>query len=185
MSHSPVDFEQRPQALRRNWGCLLGLGILFIILGGIGLGLVVSLTLISVMFFGILLIIGGILQVIDSGRSREWRGLFGHIIIALLYLFAGGMILHDPILASSIITAILAATLILIGVIRFIMALMLKDSGGWGWLLIAGLMAIILGVLILAQWPWSGLWVIGLFIAIEMIVNGWTYVLLAFAIRRG
>jgi len=101
-----------------------------------------------------------------------------------LYLAGGCVVFYDPFLASTLITGLLAAVLIVIGITRIIMAIALKSSKGWGWLLLAGLTAIILGVLILIQWPISGLWVIGMFIAIEMIVNGWTYIFIALSLRN-
>jgi uncharacterized membrane protein HdeD (DUF308 family) len=55
---------------------------------------------------------------------------------------------------------------------------------GWYWALIAGIISILLGVIIIAQWPISGLWVIGLFVAIELIFNGWAYVFIALAARN-
>ena len=170
--------------LRRNWAWLLGLGILFVILGSIGLEMVVGVTVVSILFLGILLLIAGASQLVDVYKSREWRGMLWHTLIALLYLVGGGFVIHDPLLTSSFITALIAWGLIIIGVTRLIMAGALRGSAGWGWLVLAGLSAIILGVLILAQWPMSGLWVIGLFIAIEMLINGWTYIFLAFAIRN-
>jgi uncharacterized membrane protein HdeD (DUF308 family) len=43
---------------------------------------------------------------------------------------------------------------------------------GWGWQAVDGIIAIVLGLLVLAQWPASGLWVIGLFIGIDLIFYG-------------
>lgn len=169
--------------LKRNWGWILGLGILFLFLGFIGLGMVVGLTLVSMYFFGILLIISSITHVVDVFKHKEWKGIVWQSLIAVLYLAAACLVLYDPFLASTLITGILASVLIVIGITRFIMALVLRDSKGWGWLILAGITAIILGTLILAQWPVSGLWVIGLFIAIEMIVNGWTYIFIALSLR--
>ncbi|WP_298622379.1 HdeD family acid-resistance protein [uncultured Legionella sp.] len=169
--------------LKRNWGWILGLGILFLFLGCIGLGMVVGLTLVSMYFFGALLIISGITHAIDVFKHTEWKGIFWQALIAVLYIAAGCLVFYDPFLASTLITGILASVLIVIGLTRIIMAIALKDSKGWGWLLLAGIAAIVLGGLILAQWPISGLWVIGLFIAIEMIVNGWTYIFIALSLR--
>jgi uncharacterized membrane protein HdeD (DUF308 family) len=39
-------------------------------------------------------------------------------------------------------------------------------------------------LLIFSEWPVSGIWVIGLFIAIELIVHGWSLVALALAARN-
>ncbi|CEG55798.1 HdeD family acid-resistance protein [Legionella fallonii] len=169
--------------LKRNWGWILGFGILFLILGCIGLGMVVGLTLVSMIFFSALLIIAGITHIVDVFKHRDWKGIIWQSLIAILYIVAGSIIFYDPFLASTLITAILAGLLIVIGVTRIIMAFALKDSTGWIWLLLAGITAIILGILILIQWPISGLWVIGLFIAIEMIVTGWTYIFIALSLR--
>ncbi|ETO92315.1 HdeD family acid-resistance protein [Legionella oakridgensis] len=179
-----TNLVQLPADIQRNWGWLLALGILFVILGVIGLGMVVGLTLVSMLFLGILLIIGGVFQIIDVFKSKRWKGSAWHALIAILYLIGGGIIIYDPFIASTIITILLAAVLIVMGITRFIMAIILRGSKGWGWLLLSGLTASILGFLILIQWPWSGLWIIGMFIAVEMLISGWTYIFLALAIRR-
>lgn len=170
--------------LQRNWGWLLGLGILFVVLGFIGLGMTVGLTLISIVFMGVLFIIAGLAQIVDVFKSQHWEGIVGHALIAVLYIIGGAMVIKDPVLASAVVTALIAGILIIIGVTRLIMAIVLRHTAGWGWLLFAGITAIILGILILMQWPYSALWIIGMFIAIEMIVNGWTYIFLALGMRR-
>jgi len=173
-----------PEPMNRNWGWLLGLGILFVILGSVGLGMVVGLTLASMVFLGALLIIAGVSQLVDTVKCKHWKGAVGHALIAIFYIIAGGLVIYDPFLASAIITALLASLLIIIGISRFLMAMMLKGSPGWGWLLFAGVIAIALGIMILMHWPISGLWVIGLFIAIEILVDGWTYIFLALSMRN-
>ncbi|MBE8233040.1 MAG: hypothetical protein HAW67_04835 [Endozoicomonadaceae bacterium] len=53
------------------------------------------------------------------------------------------------------------------------MAFQIKDrSSGWGWVAFGGVINIILGVMVYQQWPASGLWVIGMFISIELIIQG-------------
>ncbi|STY28085.1 HdeD protein [Legionella wadsworthii] len=171
------------EVLRHNWGWLLGLGIVLVFLGFVGLSMVIGLTLVSMYFFAALLIISAVSHFIDIFKHRDWKGIFWQAFIGILYLVAAGVVFYDPFLASSLITALLAGVLIVIGVIRIIMAFSLKEASGWGWFLFAGLISIILGVLILMQWPISGLWVIGMFIAIDMIVNGWTYIFIALSVR--
>lgn len=172
-----------PDTLKRHWGWLLCLGTLLMVMGCIGLGMEIGLTLVSMYFFAALLIISGISHFIDSFKFTKWNVALWQILISILYLVGAGIVFYDPFLASAVITAFLAWVLIIIGVSRMIMVMSLKDSQGWGWLLFAGITAVILGVLILMQWPVSGLWVIGMFIAIDMIVSGWTYIFIALALR--
>jgi uncharacterized membrane protein HdeD (DUF308 family) len=169
--------------LKKNWGWLLAFGILSIVLGTIGLGMTFGLTLASVLLFGVLLIIGGVVQIFDAFKCKGWKSTLWHVLIALLYIGAGAMMVADPILASATLTLFLAAILLAVGVMRIFMAFQMRPAKGWGWLLAGGIVTILLGGMIISGWPMSGLWVIGLFVAVELIVNGWTSVFVALAAR--
>jgi len=182
-------FAPRPSAIvlgdiKKHWGWLLALGVLFVILGTIGLGMSVALTVVSVVFFGVLLLIGGAAQFIEAFRHKHWKSTLWHVLIALVYLAAGALTIHNPFGASVALTFVLAVALVATGLFRIFIGFQLRPASGWWWPLIAGLGSIVLGMLIYAQWPASGLWVIGLFVAIEMIMNGWSYVLIGLAARR-
>jgi uncharacterized membrane protein HdeD (DUF308 family) len=64
------------------------------------------------------------------------------------------------------------------------MALQWRGFKSWVWPLIGGIVAIILGLMILTSWPISGFWVIGLFVSIEMIFSGWSYIIIALGARE-
>ncbi|RUR09802.1 HdeD family acid-resistance protein [Legionella sp. km772] len=172
-----------PSPIQRHKGWLLGFGIVLLILGFIGLGMEFMLTLASMYFFAALLLISSLSHFADAFKYKGFKGILWQIFIALLYLLASLVIVYDPLLASTMITALLAWLLIIIGISRIIMAFYLKETPGWGYILFAGLCSLILGLLIFMQWPISGLWVIGMFIAIDLIISGWTYIFMAFSIR--
>ena len=170
--------------LAHNWGWLLAQGILLVVLGTIGLGMTIWLTLASVFIFGVFLIIGGGVQIFQTFKYRGWGSILWHGLIAVLYVLAGISIMADPLAASALFTLLLAGALVGIGVVRLIMALQLRGVKNWFWPLIGGIAAIFLGVMILARWPVSGLWVIGLFVAIEMIFGGWAYIIIALGAKE-
>jgi len=169
--------------LRGNWGWLLALGILFVILGTIGLGMSFALTMASMLFFGVLMLIGGGFQLGHAFKCKGWKCILWHIVTAVLYVIAGLMFINDPALASTIITLLIAGIIIGIGLFRVFIAFQMKGASGWWWLLLGGIVSIILGVLILAELPSSGMWVIGLFIAVDLIMHGWSYIFVALAAR--
>ncbi|MCG6860876.1 MAG: HdeD family acid-resistance protein [Chromatiaceae bacterium] len=172
-------------ALKKNWGWLLALGILSIVLGTIGLYLTFALTLATVLLFGALILGGGVLQLIQAFSCKGWKSVLGHVLIALLYVAAGILIIIDPVLASGVFTLVLAGILMAAGVIRITMGIQhRKAATGWYWPLLSGIVSILLGGMIVLQWPVSGLWVIGLFVAVELILNGWSYVFVALAARK-
>jgi uncharacterized membrane protein HdeD (DUF308 family) len=59
--------------VKRHWGWFVALGVALMVLGVIALGVVGFVTLASVLFFGWLLVIGGIMQVVQAGRARARR----------------------------------------------------------------------------------------------------------------
>jgi uncharacterized membrane protein HdeD (DUF308 family) len=170
--------------LKKKWGWLLALGVLLIVLGTVGLWMSFAMTLATVIMFGALLMVGGVFQLLNAFQFKGWKSVLWHVLIALLYIAAGIVIFTDPVFASLSLTIALAWILIVVGLLRILMALQLRPVSGWGWTLISGVISILLGAMILTQWPTSGFWVIGLFVAIEMIVNGWSSVFIALAARK-
>jgi uncharacterized membrane protein HdeD (DUF308 family) len=170
--------------LKKNWGWMLALGIIFVILGFIGLGMQIALTLASVFFLGILLLIGAGAQIVDAFMCKGWKSIVWHVLTAILYVLAGVMIIINPLIASIVFTLALGFIILVVGITRIAMAFHIKGMKGWGWPLVSGIISILLGILIIAQWPISGLWVIGLFVAIEMILSGWSYIFVALAARQ-
>ncbi len=176
--------SKKSSGMERDWGWLFGLGLLFVFLGCLGLGMMVGLTLVSVLFLGVLFLVAGFAQLIDSFKAGPWKGHVWHAMVGACYLIAGALIIYDPFLASTFITALIAWILIIMGLSRIVMTLNIGRKKGWGLMLLAGLTSFLLGILILIQWPYSGLWIIGLFISIELIINGWTYMFIALNIKR-
>ena len=169
--------------ISKKWGWILAIGILLLVLGVIGLGATFAMTLTTVTFFGFLILIGGGFQLVDAFREKGWS-LIGSILIALLYVAVGIIMVKNPLLASTTLTLFIAWALIAVGIVRIIMAFKLRGVDGWIWTLIGGIAAIVLGIMILNNWPESGLWVIGMFVAIELIFNGWGMIMLALAAKN-
>ena len=168
----------------KNWKWLLVLGIIFVILGFIGLGRVFALTVASVFFFGILILIGGAVQLFESFKCKGWKSILLHVIIAILYFLIGIEFITNPMLASAVLTLILAIGFILVGIVRIVMAIQVRGTANWFWLLFSGIISVMMGLIIAARWPVSGLFIIGLFVAIELIFHGWSYILVALAARK-
>ncbi|MFZ5953698.1 MAG: HdeD family acid-resistance protein [Candidatus Dependentiae bacterium] len=169
--------------LPERWLGLLGLGILLVVLGTIALGLSVYTTLASVLVFGGFLIAGGILQLIHAFYWKTWRGFIVDFIIGILNTVVGGLLIARPAEGALSLTLLLAAFFLVSGLFKIGIAIA-RRMEHYGWVIVSGVINVILGLLILAQWPSSGLWVIGAFIAIDLLFSGWSYIMLALYINR-
>ena len=168
----------------QNWGWLFGMGIFFIILGVIGLGRLIALSSAGALFFGVLIVIGGAAQFIEALKCKGWKGVAYHVLIAVLYMVGGVFLIWNPLAAKLLLTWVLAAVLICVGIVRMFIAIQMRATGSWFVPLLGGIISIILGGLILVKWPLSGLFVIGLFISVELITSGWSYIFIALAARK-
>ena len=169
--------------IQKYWGWIMMFGVISLVLGLIGVGMAVFLTIASMVFFGVLLLVGGVMGLVNSLKHKTWKSTPLHTLIAALYVIGGIVVIRNPVLASSFFTLLIAMSILLVGIARIVMAFQHRGWTGWGWMLFSGVLAVFLGVMILSRWPASGMVVIGLFIAIEMIINGWTYIMLALAAR--
>ena len=101
----------------------------------------------------------------------------------VLYVVVGFMIVANPGSSALALTLLIAMFLIFEGIFRIAIAATVRYPN-WAWLLLHGVVNLFLGLAIWRQWPYSGLWVIGLFVGIDMIFNGWTLVMLGLAAKR-
>jgi uncharacterized membrane protein HdeD (DUF308 family) len=152
---------------------LMGYGILSVFLGFIGIYLSTAMTVTTILFMGIFLIVIGVVFLIETFSAPDWKGKLLNLALAVLYVGAGIVTVLNPVSTAIWFTLFLAVFLAMIGILRIIMAFQIKDrTAAWSWVAFGGLLNIILGILVYMQWPASGLWVIGLFISIELIIHG-------------
>lgn len=176
-------FDAGVEEIRRGWGWLLAMGTILVIFGVIALVDSITVSIISMALFGWLLLLAGIIEAVQAFRHRKYGHFFLHLLNAVFSLVVGVMLLRNPLAGSIIMTLLLASYFVVLGIFRIFTALAVRVPGS-GWSLVDGVIALILGILIWAQWPESGLWMIGLFIGINLITTGWSQVMLAFAARR-
>lgn len=184
--NGPLQMGGNPHltAFSHNWGWFLIWGIVLFSLGVFAIYFTTFTTLLSVVFLGFVIFAGGIVIILDSFSFwwRKWRGFTLHILMGLLYAIVGLMLINSPIFASVSLTFLLAVFYIALGLFRIFYSMSLSMPK-WGWTLFNGIVALLLGVLILAEWPASSLFIIGLFVGIDLLIVGWGYIMAAVAGR--
>jgi uncharacterized membrane protein HdeD (DUF308 family) len=169
-------------ALRGNWFWFVLLGIALIVLGFVALGSVVIASLATALAIGMLMLLGGIAETVGAFWCRGWSGFFLHLLSGLLSIVVGVLFLRAPVDALLALTLLLACFLMVGGTFKIVAALSYR-FGAWGWSLASGIIDLILGVLIWQEWPASALWVIGLFLGINLVFRGINWIALGLALR--
>jgi uncharacterized membrane protein HdeD (DUF308 family) len=170
--------------IRKNWGWFLGLGIVFLIGGVFAIAMPFIAGLAVTVMFSIVLAWLGIMQLIQAFGMKSWGGFIWQLIIGLVLLAGGVIIWLNPILGIAWLTIVIAAVFIVKGVFQVILAFQVRPHGGWGWMLTAGILAIIVGLIIWLNWPISTVWAPGTLAGISLIFTGWSYIMISMAARQ-
>lgn len=182
---SPVKYNEffDINEIRDNWGWFLALGIILVILGTLAIGASVYTTFFTILLLGVLLLAGGIAKLIYSFWAQKWSGFFISLLIGILYGVTGGLLLFKPLESAAALTLLIGSLFVVSGLFKIIVPLVSRFSQ-WGWVLFSGIISLLLGILVLEGWPETSLWVIGLFVGIDLLIYGWAIILFSFAAKN-
>ena len=183
---APQSLADGLKALRAKWGWIVALGVVFLIAGVIALGSVVAATETAVLVVGIMMLMGGVAEIIAAFGVKSWGKFLFWLLLGVLYVAAGIIAIMNPLLAATYLTLMLGFALVFGGVLRIFLAFQMKNAGGgqWGWVVLSGLITLLLGAMIIAQWPASSLFVLGIFLGIDLIFIGAGWITMGLALKK-
>lgn len=168
--------------VRGSWLRFVILGVALIVLGLLALAYSTMYTIATVEVFGFFMIVGSLFFIGGACCTGSWGGFFLTLLTGVLQLVTGLICVRHPAEAAIVYTLLMAAFFMIGGLFR-IVAAAAGQFRGWEWVLVNGAITLALGVMIWQQMPFSGLWVIGTFMGIDLVFNGVSYVLLGLNAR--
>jgi len=151
----------------------IAIGALLAVLGVLAMMAPLISGIAVTVLIGTLMIAGGIMQTFFAFKAES----FGKGVLVFLFgglsIVAGLIILGTPQTSLAFLAMLLAAFFVASGIVDIILGFRKKPEEGWGWLAFSGALSVLLGILIMAGWPFSGLWVIGFYVGLRMLIQGW------------
>jgi uncharacterized membrane protein HdeD (DUF308 family) len=185
-TETPQPFTTSPglEPLRAKRGWVIALGVVYIIAGLIALGSVVMATIVTVFVVGIMMLIAGVAEVFYAFQIKTWGKFLLWLLLGALYIIAGFLTFENPLLAAALLTLLLGIALIASGIMRIWLAFSMKEGMPWIWVVVSGVITVLLGLIILAHWPVSSLYILGLFLGIDLIFAGAGWLAVGFGLAR-
>jgi uncharacterized membrane protein HdeD (DUF308 family) len=162
--------ESRGARRALGWGLVIG--ILLAILGIIAIARPLVAGVAATLVFGWVLLLSGVSQIVHAFRSRREGHFWVNLAVGLAHVVAGGLLLFYPLGGLVTLTLVIGVAILVEGVIQTVAALQARPAPGWGWLLLSGIMSVMLGTLIWVRWPTNALWLVGVFIGVNLIFRG-------------
>jgi uncharacterized membrane protein HdeD (DUF308 family) len=172
------------EPLRAKSGWIIALGVVYVIAGLIALGSVVFATVVTVFIVGIMMLIAGAAEVINAFQFKSWGKFLLWLLLGALYIVAGFATFENPLLAAAVFTLVLGFALLVSGVMRIVLAFGMKQEAPWIWVALSGVITLLLGLIILVHWPVSGLYILGIFLGVDLVFAGASWIGIGLGLRR-
>ncbi|MFY0582135.1 HdeD family acid-resistance protein [Cystobacter fuscus] len=173
---------RRPWSPSALWTGPLVMGVLVTLLGVLALGSATLTSLLSVLFYGVLLMGAGVLEIVHGLRNRDTGPFLLFVLGGLLSFLVGGFLLTQPGAGLMSLTLLLAAYFFASGFFRILTASSDRHPG-WGWDFAQGAVSVMLGALIFSRMPSASPWVLGVVVGVELLTRGLSLLAGALVVR--
>jgi uncharacterized membrane protein HdeD (DUF308 family) len=130
------------------------------------------------------MIVAGAAEIIGAFQMKSWGKFVIWALLGVLYVIAGFLTFENPLFAAVLLTLFLGGSLLASGAVRLFLAFSMKRESPWVWVALSGAITLLLGLLILARWPVNSVYILGLFLGIDLIMAGAGWVSLGFSLKR-
>jgi uncharacterized membrane protein HdeD (DUF308 family) len=165
-----------------GWSMLWG--ILMFVCGILAISLPLASSIGIVIVLAWLILFAGIAHLFFAFHSHSVGAVLWQVLLAMVYGIAGIYMLMHPLLGVLSLTLLLAVFLLVEGILEITLYFRIRRVRHAGWVLFDGIVTLILGVFIWAQWPSSSVWVIGTLVGISLIFSGISRFMLSLAVRH-
>jgi uncharacterized membrane protein HdeD (DUF308 family) len=189
MSSPSINEERLLAELRRNlkdhWQMFAIQGVLLVILGALAIAVPVVASVAIAAFVGWLLFFAGLFRAVSLVRSTHAPGYWSSLLLAILTAILGLVIALFPLQGAITLTMLLTAYFIVHGIASIAFAFSIKDhTGRWVLLLLSGIVDLALAALVIAGWPSTSAFILGLYIGINMLFTGFGLIFAALGARH-
>jgi uncharacterized membrane protein HdeD (DUF308 family) len=171
--------------VRYHWQLFLTQGVIMTILGILAVIWPGISTIAVDVYVGWLFLFSGIFGLFTMFLAQDAQAFLWMLLTAALALFVGIMLLWHPTEGAVSLTAVLTAFFIVEGIFQIVASLSYRAvfPNQWGWMLASGIADLLLAGIIIAGWPGTSTWALGLIVGVNLIPSGAAIMLVSLAGR--
>jgi uncharacterized membrane protein HdeD (DUF308 family) len=168
-----MDPEVR-EGLRRSWKALMALGITAIVIGCIAILVPAVASVGTAIFIGWILLVAGGFLIAAAFSAHSIGTVVLRLVWAVLTVIVGVWLIVEPHSGTLTLTLVLGIYFLFMGLTRIAVAFAARGQQNAGLVGLSGFAGLLVGILVLAKFPSSADWAIGLLVGIDLIFAGWT-----------
>lgn len=160
--------------LARTWKGLMAVGVLAILVGCVAILVPAVASVGTAIFIGWILLFAGAFLIAAAFSAVSVGSLLLRLVWAVLTAIVGLWLIVEPHNGTLTLTLVLGLYFLFMGVTRIAVAFLNRGRANAGLLGLSGVAGLLIGILVLVEFPSSADWAIGLLVGIDLIFAGWT-----------
>ena len=176
--NEPID------TLKNFAGLSIGVSILLIVLGFLAIVMPMATGIAVSIIFGWIIVVSGIMHIGYAFTASGAGSFLWRLLIGLLYIAGGIYLLFNAPLTLGSLTLAVAVVFIMEGIFEFFAFFQVRELPGSGGLIFDGILSVVLGVLIAANWPNSSAWAIGTLVGVNLLSSGFTQLFISVGAKK-
>ncbi|HKN70087.1 MAG TPA: HdeD family acid-resistance protein [Terriglobales bacterium] len=176
--NTPVEMVRHASTVSILWGVLL------IVFGTVAIGSPFLAAVAVNVVVAWLIVLAGAVHLMIAFHAHGAGSMIWKLLVGIAYLFFGAYLIMHPVLGVVSLTLILASLFLIEGILDIVLFFKMRPIQGSTWVLVDGIITLLLGLMIYAQWPSSSAWAIGTLVGISMIFSGVARVMMSLAVRK-
>ncbi len=145
-------------------------GVVFLILGLVGIFFPAVMSLSTALFYGWLLILASFAIGLHTWQTnkKDWLGWLKSMVL----LMVGILIILNPMVGVAALGILFAVYFLMDAFASMALALEIKPSKGWWLSSLNGVLSLVIGIYLIVSWPVSSLFLIGIFVGVSLFFDG-------------
>lgn len=164
-----------------NW--IVAFGAISVVVGVAAIVFAGFASLVVTMILGAAYIIAGLTSIVVAFKFRHLGGFWSLLIFGVLFTVGGLFILRAPVANMEVITLVVGIMIGVTGISKMI-GCFFDEFEHKGMLFLNGLISFLCAAIIVLNWPFSGFWVLGTFVGVDLIFGGITTITYASAAKK-
>jgi uncharacterized membrane protein HdeD (DUF308 family) len=172
--------------VRLHWRLFLTQGVIITILGLLAVIWPQISTIAVDVYVAWMFLLAGIVGLVALFYAPTVSAFLWSLLTAALSLFVGIVLLWHPTEGAVSLTLVLIAFFVVEGVFQIVAAFGYRGAfpDSWGWMFLSGVVDLVLAALLIAGWPGTAGWALGLIVGVNLITSGFAIIMVAVMGRR-
>lgn len=150
-------------------------GIIFVILGALSIIYPFYSSLGVEVFFGAIFLFGGIFKLFGAFEDKGQRHYIWNFILGALFILAGVYLFAQPLKGLLTLTMVLMALFFAQGFLMIIAGFQMREANSrWMWAVFSGILTLCIAVILLANYPLSAFWALGVLVGVNFLMTGFS-----------